>query len=350
MPSKLEFNASSPIYSVHSVFFDPHNRLSGYTTSSITSLTHIAQCPLITVKRIWSCWCAFCSKVAQCFKPRTFPKVNRDLSPEGLKKMYWGLGKENKWREFIDGKYHHLNDKFCFDKGVPGSHVEPGFIASMESAAIFVESSLGKRIDADWYLQLHRHVAAHFNGAATTTIVGQEKIGMFRNSDDHTAWKDLSGEYAMTTAAQAEFERLNEELKREFGPTYGVGTLTYNNPEKTSTYLRYQSMSREQFRQVFDKFLNECYQELGKATTPDQKLMAIAKLQQRLEWLHPPCDGSSRTNTLLMNKLLTEHGFHPALLKFPHVSSTYGLNKWKLYLQQGLIHWENECARLKKHH
>ena len=30
----------------------------------------------------------------------------------------------------------------------------------------------------------HRHTAAHFRGAANGTLMGQEKVGVFRDRDD----------------------------------------------------------------------------------------------------------------------------------------------------------------------
>ncbi len=304
-------------------------------------------------QKIAEIWRAFCQGISSCFSRMylylqsffitLYPEINQNMSMDALLKLYWGLGKENKWRECIDGRYHHLG-KDVFDRGTHAGTVEPGFIASMEETFTFVEKQLNKKIDADWYLSLHKHTCAHFNGDPSAFLMGQEKVGVFRNSDDFISCT-LANYYKVSLQAKAEFEALDQALKTEFGPSYGLGVMTYSDSSQQSCHLAYKAMSRDQIRRVFNKFLNEFYQEVESARTPDEKLMAIAKLQQRLEWLHPVRDGTARTSTALMNKFLTDYGFHPAILEYPHVSSSYTRAQWKAYLQNGLVKWEQERAR-----
>jgi hypothetical protein len=278
------------------------------------------------------------------FAPARYPIINEDISKETLQKIYWGLGKENKWRECIDARYHNLG-KYVFDRGTHAGTVEPGFVGSMEKSFEFIHYFVNSEINADWYLLLHKQTCAHFNGDPTAFLMGQEKVGVFRGSDDHIRC-GLTDVYALTSEGRAEFEALDRALKTEFGDSYGLGEMSHTNPCQTTTILNYKTMSREQIRRIFNKFLTEFYHEVKQATTADQKLWAIAKLHQRLEWLHPVRDGTARTSTALLNKFLTDYGFHPALLEYPHVSTSYGLAQWKQYLQNGLIKWEQEHARL----
>ncbi len=260
------------------------------------------------------------------------------------KDTYWGLGRDNKWMECVDGVYHHLG-RHVFDHGSHGGTVEPGFIQSMEKACIFVENFLNFKIDADWYLLLHKRTCSHFNGGPAF-LMGQEKVGVFRGSDDHISCHLNPPHYPVTPQARAEFRALDQQLKREFGDSYGLGEMTFTDAARTCTHLTYKTMNRMQIRHVFNKFLNEFYQEIEQSTTPDQKLWAIAKLQQRLEWLHPVRDGTARTSTVLMNKFLTDCGFHPAILEYPHRSSSLSMAQWKEYLQDALLKWEERKKRL----
>jgi hypothetical protein len=270
-----------------------------------------------------------------------FPKINTDMSERTLLQLYWGLGKENKWKECIDGRYHHLG-KHVFDRGTHQGTVEVGFIASMEEAFTFVERFINRKINADWFLNLHRHTCAHFNGDPAVFLMGQEKVGVFRTSDDSIHCHLAPPHYGTSSAAKAEFEALDQELKRELGPPFGLGEMIYTDAFSQAIRLNYKVMSAQQIRQIFDRFLNVFYQEVERARCPDEKLLAIAKLHQRLEWLHPVKDGTARTSTALLNKFLTDYGFHPAILEYPHVSSSYTLHQWKDYLQQGLVKWERE--------
>ncbi len=307
-------------------------------------------------QKIAHIWKQFCDAISDCFSkayrwitspfaPPAYPIINRNMSKEALQKIYWGLGRENKWRECIDGAYHHLG-KHVFDRGTHRGTVEPGFIASMEEACGFVNNFINSKIDANWYLLLHKHTCAHFNGDRTAFLMGQEKVGVFRGSDDYVSCTPKGAPYAVTPEARIEFQALDEALKRELGESYGLGVMVYTDSSQTLTRLNYKTMSRDQVRRVFNKFLFGFYQEVERATTADQRLWAIAKLQQRLEWLHPVRDGTARTNTALMNKFLTDYGFHSALLEYPHVSTSYGLTRWKQYLQNGLLKWEEQRARL----
>ncbi len=269
----------------------------------------------------------------------TLPTVNTDFSPEALKKIYWGLGEENKWMECIDGVCHK-HGKNVFDEGLHGFKNEPGFIGSMEKAFTFVQDFLSSPIDADWYLKLHKVTCAHFDGHKTNTLMGQEKVGVFRNALDCVQWNPNRSNYPVSNEAIAEFQALDQEIKKEFGEFYGLGKLEHlANPERPIKFC-YEIMGSKKVRRIFDKFVKEFYQEIAKSTTADEKLWAIAGLHQRLEWLHPVKDGTSRTNIATMNKLLTQYGFHPAILEYPHVSSCFSKAAWKRYLEDGLLKWE----------
>jgi hypothetical protein len=281
------------------------------------------------------------SKIHFFFHSFFYACVNPSASQEQLRKTYFGLGEE-KWRECIDGEFHDRG-KYAFDRGLHGGTTEPGFIASMEAAFEFAGQYLNRKIDAQWYLQLHKRTCGHFNGDSNIYLMGQERVGVFRNRDVGANFK---GVYKVTDQALREFKALDEEIKRLYGDTYGLGVFLDRG--QGALFLHYKSMTEKQVTTLFNKFLNDFYQEVERAATDDKKLMVIAKLQQRLEWLHPVLDGTARTSTVLMNKLLTDYGFHPAVLEYPHVSSSYGLQQWFEYLKDGLKRWEAKKASLGK--
>ncbi len=66
-------------------------------------------------------------------------------------------------RKCVDGKYHDLG-KDVFKLGLHGGCIEPEYVPSMEKAFKFCEKYLNKKVDADWYLQLHRITCGHFDG------------------------------------------------------------------------------------------------------------------------------------------------------------------------------------------
>ena len=86
--------------------------------------------------------------------------------------------------------------------------------------------------------------------------------------------------------------------------------------------------------------------EIAQAKTPDDKITAIARLFQILEWRHPFPDGQGRTDLTLLRKILTEHGFNPAILEYPYVSTFSTLEGWVKYLKEGMEKWQVEFARV----
>jgi hypothetical protein len=306
-----------------------------------TTFFNYILCGMIT--EIWyafkDAFISWCSQAQPySFGLISYPEVNRDLSTQKVEKIYWGLGKENKWRECIDG-VHHQHGKFCFDKGTHGGAVEPGFIGSMENSFEFISKHLNEKVDADWYLRLHKQTTAHFQGKETCTLIGQEKSGVFRSTWDYLCHKP-SNVYIVTPEAIAEFRALDLELQQKLGPDYGLGKMGNDDECPGIIKISFKPMKDTHVCRIFNKFMKDYYTEVENAQSPDKKLWAIARLQQRVEWLHAVVDGTSRTNLAMMNKCLCECGFHPAILKYPHLCASWSLRRWKEYLQEGLIEWE----------
>ena len=255
--------------------------------------------------------------------------------------IYSGLGKM-KWKECIDGVYHNFGP-YVFDKGLHGKAVEPGFLDSMCKAFELLQGNFGRRVDADFYLELHKVACTHFNGLATQTSIGQDSIGRFRNMGVEANFP--SPAYVMEKTAIEEFYALSTRLKCIFGPSFGLGYIEKIAEFPTTWRIVYQPLNREQVRMVFNLFVSEFYSEIVLSTTEEEKLLSIAKFIRNLEWLHPPLDGCGRTDTALLNFLLSTFGFTPVLLLSPYVSSVRGLMEWVEHVRWGMESWEKE-ARL----
>jgi len=290
------------------------------------------------VKAVWQFFCDLISfighKIKSCFPcifGRTYPIFQTDLSVENVRKAYLGLG-QRKWKECIDGCYHKYG-KEVFDKGLHHGTVEPGYYAGMEKAFKFVSDTLNRRITPEWYLTLHRIACGHFKGDANGTLMGPEKVGVFRDKTDIISCHFPHGtNYAMSKEAKEEFNAAD------------FGTLTDDGKQIT---VNYKIMSRPEIRVRFEKYTDQFYNEIAVSKTPDEKLAAICKYSQLLEWLHPPRDGMGRTVMFgVLNKILSENGFHPMLPEYPYISECRGLKEWTEYVKKGLLAWESE-KRLK---
>ena len=70
------------------------------------------------------------------------------------------------------------------------------------------------------------------------------------------------------------------------------------------------------------KIFDQHHEAMGAAQSSDDRFKSIAHTYRRLESLHPFHDGTSRTNHLLLNKMLTEAGHYPVTLHSPSAPTT----------------------------
>ncbi|MBS0604618.1 MAG: leucine-rich repeat domain-containing protein [Verrucomicrobia bacterium] len=267
------------------------------------------------------------------------PVLDESSSAESLRDIYLKLG-SSKWKECIDGEFHALGPE-VFDKGLHGKHAEPGFVVGMRALFEFLSKNMNRRVDADFYLEMHKIACSHFTGEEGVTEVDSKKVGVFRTSEDMIDADFKEEEYPFTKEGIQEFNSLSKRLSSELGTMYALGKIAPLKGKKGRRIL-YHRMSASQVRTVFNFFMSEFYFEIGHADHRDKKLLAIARLIQRLEWLHAPCDGCGRTDTALLNYLLTCYGMHPVILSLPYRSSCRGLQEWVGILEEGLIAWEKE--------
>jgi len=240
-----------------------------------------------------------------------------------MRKVYWGLGGE-KWKEAMEGVYHYLG-KWTFDEGHHQGVVEMGYMYGIERAFNYISRHLNTRMTANMYLKIHKKACGHFNGDPKVYIMGQEQVGAFRGSNDSVFWNIGTNEsHRFTDEAIRQLEALDPQ------------TAHYN---RSTHRLSYVKMSQLEVHTLVERYFDRFYEEIGAATNDDEKLQAIANLITHMQWLHAPHDGSGRTDLLVLNKLLAEHGFHPVLLKYPYHSSSRGYS-WVEELKQGLKNWE----------
>ncbi|MBS0604617.1 MAG: leucine-rich repeat domain-containing protein [Verrucomicrobia bacterium] len=256
-------------------------------------------------------------------------------TPEEFDAIYNSLGSK-KWMEYIDGVYH-LFGQNVFDLGLHGYAKEPGYAKSMNELFQFLGENFDSKLEASFYLEMHKVACSHFRGAATQTLIDQRNVGIFREGGVQANF--VSPHYAMTEAAIKEFDELNERLATVLGSSFSLGSIVVTSQKPMTWRIKYHPLTREQVAMVFNLFVGDFHCEMYAAENKAEKLTAIAKLIQHLEWLHPPRDGCGRTDTALLNFLLCKHGFNPVLLKYPYVSSTSGLQEWVEHLKQGMQTW-----------
>ncbi len=279
-------------------------------------------------------------RVVQCFTcsypvDRAAPVIP---SIERMQMTYGGL-KEEKWREGIDGQ-HQKQGKWVYDRGLHKGGKgpkEPGYLQGVEAAFSFVAQTLGQPTTSDLYLRIHKVACAHFKGAENGTLMGQEKVGVFRDVDDKIYWNYLCGVHRMRADARRRFNQLD------------LGTITpcADYKESGAVNMAYKPRDQKEIRSILDGYVREYDQEIARAHTRREKLTAIAKFTQQGSWLHPVRDGSGRTGLLILNKQLVENGFTPVILEHPYKLDVLPLAGCVDYLEQGMKRWEKERNKLE---
>ena len=364
--SQTQINSNTNTTPVNTHSSSRENSLSSIASSVVHKNTFITILSSF-YQRIVEIFSKIKEKLKYCFKccfRRPIPPPVSVTMPNPsittlLQQTYWRLG-NNKWKEGIDGRYHHFGRE-VFDRGLHKGAVEPGFLQSLFNAYAFVSDHLGERITSRFYLDLHGALCAHFDGERTGTLMGPEKVGVFRNHDDALSWT-IRNPFSMENEAVQEFYALEADLCGRLNITStqealgwfsyeGAGNnwirVPYNQlpPQGVTVAMNFRPVPRAEVERFFTLFINDFYEEIERAHDDrNAKLTACARLSQRLEWLHPTRDGSGRLDMAILNKVLTEYGFHPFISDYPWRNETWPLARWTTYLDECLTAWEHEPA------
>ena len=270
----------------------------------------------------------FCYRSAYKIPKLHLEKLFGSSEIAAMRTEYWAL-KENKWMEAIDGEYHYLG-KFVFDEALHERTKEPGFVGSMENHAFpLISKYLGRKTSSDFFLEVHKAACWHFAGASNGTLMGHERIGIFRNEED-TIYCNYSSHFPPS-----------DEGWRGFTDS-DSGTIAYTDASRSRIHMRYHLMSSAQVRERLDQYLDEFYKEIAGATERDQKIVAIARLSQKMDWLHAVRDGSGRSCVLVLQKHLTEYIGHPGIFNYPVRMTTFSLDMWVEEIKAALSSWEKK--------
>jgi hypothetical protein len=317
--------------------------------------------------------------------------------PKSQAKMIFSGLKQNSWKQIYDAKWQK-HGPLVFDKGLHGGHIEPGYYQSILNAHQFAEKHLCEPLTINFYRKLHQVACAHFKGAENSTHFESEKAGTFRTCE---VSQTLFGLIELYNFYEKDSQKMHPRIFNEYSEIKTkplvwydnddkkrietllnrgqIHIITYDNFQKIDKVVlkafddlsQYTEMSKQVFgaaaypgiqiiknnlclcyplknletslEMIFNHFnqkISEIQQEAEDINDKDErKLRLIADLYQKLEWLHPFIDGQGRTDLILLSKLLSEHGFNPAILDEPYVSSYVPLADWCKYLREGMSKW-----------
>lgn len=234
-------------------------------------------------------------------QPATFT-TTEDISRRITTRMQYDVLGGEKWREFIDAKDHdaalasvgtnnitHPGEYYDYRRTQaqgPLTKVGNHFSAFVDADA-FVSDRLNTRLTAAEYF--------HINTLATQGISSAELKGV-RNRE--VTWSLPPG--------------LNEKQRAALAEK-GLDDLSHGMNNTTTVHV---AMPQEGMLARVQGLLDRYYEALGTSDSVT-RFSAIIELYESLEALHAFKDGTSRTNHLVLNKLLAENGLDPAILNEP---------------------------------
>jgi Fic/DOC family len=275
-----------------------------------------------------------------------------------------------------------------FDKGLHGHEVEPGFIDSASKTYRFVGAHLMESPSEDLYKAIHKSACSHFKGMLTQTEIGVEQTGVFRDEAISYKLRKNTNKQLQEDCKNSHILKMYEEdvikgkaWTKEYGPnqlkklkdsadrvsTYESGlpkiieaanedilkfsrSLGYPEPlanvisTPRGVEITHRKLTAAEIKTIVDKLFSDFNEDIQRLQSPEDKLRCIASLDQHLEWTHPFFDGCGRTNKFILDKLLVEHGFNPAILEQPFMCNFCPLSTWLPYLQNGIKAWGHARA------
>lgn len=236
--------------------------------------------------------------------------------------IYDTLGPEDKWREHIDERHQH-HGKNVYVKGFHGRKPDPEYNKRMMEADRYVSSTFGREFDVRDYLELRKRIAK------------PGEMGAFPRK----------GELAIR---YDKFLDPISTISSEKDPYVKELTEDYEHPETQEHSPAVVLRDVEDPVAEVHGVLGGHYKAIGEAETEEDKLEVIARTHRQLENLHPFVDYNSRTNRLVLNRLLAEQNLPPTILHNPLDVHRMSSAKWIDQIKKGQKLWMKQAERVEE--
>jgi hypothetical protein len=221
---------------------------------------------------------------------------------------------EDLWKIGVDAQDHPYG-RLSYDEGTNTYKCsEPGYIDAMETATAFMFRTVGQPLTPDYIKTLHR--------ICCTDV--KPRTG--RISGGHY----MSGRMPLTIEMTTK-EGLHEMAEWDFIKCWVFKNydgdrleLTSENCDQFFDLLKngYKGESKDDTKNcdsIISNFIEEYKYAITRASNDDNKLLAIATLAKKIDYLHPFQDGNIRTIRLLIQKCLIENKFGLTYMQNPNI-------------------------------
>jgi hypothetical protein len=257
-----------------------------------------------------------------------------ETAPSNLyDRAFQNFPKEQFWRMFIDWSRQD-NNPLVFDKD------EPGYHQGMMRGFDYIKETIGQKLTVEMFKEIHTRCVT---GVLSCDEISDEEIPFETGFSFENATIDEYEEYSYSIPSMPP-EAKEEAQKQNL-------LIVWSNPKPSnfdlmnhlSTYIIRNDYGHKQHcieslsflhlefstacnnpstapRKRIENLINNYYEQITKANSSDEKLVAIVNLCRALEIYHVFRDGNQRTIAFaLLNKLLIENNFSPAILGNPFI-------------------------------
>ncbi len=260
----------------------------------------------------------------------------RDKAPKAIYDM---LGPTEKWREHVDAA-HHVHGKNVYVKGLHGHTPDPNYNRAMMDADRHIRSTFGRPLTFDDYDRTHTLAMPDKTDAfAANFRRGELPIGT-RENRFNSPQNELEAENVAPFGGTAHVP----PLVSTFAAAKAATPQDDGRAKITLADVVQGGNAREVYKGHVNGLLGAYYERVGQAKNTRQKLGAIAHLHKSLENLHPYGDANTRTNRLVLNRMLAEQGLPLTMLDRPLDVHHTKEADWVKHIVRGQRAWGKAVA------
>ena len=253
------------------------------------------------------------------------------MSPQ---EIYDRLGPEKKWMEHIDRR-HHEHGPEVYTQGKHGRKADPNYNESMMDADRYVASTFGRPFNALDYHHTHFHALPnkHDYGSKFRTGELPVRFERFKSKPEKLRQENTSPEGTLPPLVKS------FEPDSEHDGLRGAHVVLADLPKEQKEQTGMDESSQDVYTSAIQKILDHYEQGKQKAVENGTILDLIVHTHKSLENLHPYVDANTRTNRLVLNRMLAENKLPPTLLNNPLDVHHTEHEDWKGQIIEGQKAW-----------
>ena len=141
-------------------------------------------------------------------------------------------------------------------------------------------------------------------------------------------------------------KEINEHIAKRSEALGASGTIAILVRSDNEVVVKYKTKPSEN-EAIVRNAIAEFRTNISRAHSYQDRLKCVGILYQTLEWIHGFMDGQGRSDLIVLNTLLVQHGLTPVILDDPYFSSISTEKDWIKYLEAGGERWKKRFSEVQ---